>query len=784
MNFYKAQYFVGLFLFLFFFTYIRLVFNHLIMTKKITLLSLLFCTALGFAQQFDLIKNQSQTKIIYDQVVGLSDVAEHPKNAVTANYFKQVYYELQRADSENRFADFALLTNETIRSSITHQLPLSVLVAQFESLSPEAIAREDAYKNSQDQWVSKPNTAVFTTHNLALAAPLNSSISTLTNTFLLKNNLIFNTTNKTISAILANFNDGQGWRTVAANQAITVTFPNQATQKIDFRIQFTDGTSTTNSAELTFIPAVTLRNPGNTSAITTINASIPYQGVEDAAAYLGQGEYEIFYDNGNGILDKPIILLDGFDPNDGRPIPAIYGLLNYGLSGQNLADDLRNQGFDVVILNFPNYTQTETGNVLSGGVDYIQRNAMVFVELLNQINAQKVGNEKNVVIGPSMGGLIARYGLRYMEQNSLNHDTRLYLSFDTPHYGANIPIGFQHLFNYMANGPLGDATIQVFVDAMIKSNASRQMLIDQFEGHLAAGSTFEFNPAIVLPTGKPNCRTAFQNELNSMGFPTLTRNVAISNGSGNGTTNGTPDAIVMDHTFNITTTQRAIINLRFTPNTNTQNQVSRFRGQGSVFGFWITAYESLANSKAPSTSAGLDSAPGGTFDISAFAGTSIGNPLLTEFFDNLLVDSFDFIPTNSSLAINTPNWYTAVTPASVTPFAAKHVPLTNENHVTLTPENTAFALNEILNNVFAVQEQAFADIAVQNPISNSINLTSSTVYTDVQISLTDISGKTIMDLDHQTIEGFYQLPVNLTRGMYFLTLSNETGKITKKLIRN
>jgi hypothetical protein len=34
------------------------------MTKKITLLSLLFCTAPGFAQQFDLIKNQSQTKII------------------------------------------------------------------------------------------------------------------------------------------------------------------------------------------------------------------------------------------------------------------------------------------------------------------------------------------------------------------------------------------------------------------------------------------------------------------------------------------------------------------------------------------------------------------------------------------------------------------------------------------------------------------------------------------------------------------------------------------------
>jgi hypothetical protein len=109
--------------------------------------------------------------------------------------------------------------------------------------------------------------------------------------------------------------------------------------------------------------------------------------------------------------------------------------------------------------------------------------------------------------------------------------------------------------------------------------------------------------------------------------------------------------------------------------------------------------------------------------------------------------------------------------------------LANEAHVTLTPENTVFALNEILNNVFAVQEQAFADITVQNPIHNSINLQCGKVYNDVSLSLTDISGKTILHLEQQTLEGVYQLPVSLSRGMYFLTLQNETGKITKKLIR-
>lgn len=522
----------------------------------------------------------------------------------------------------------------------------------------------------------------------------------------------------------------------------------------------------------------------NVNAVTTITATIPYQGYDETAPYFGQAEYQIFPDNGNGILDKPIILVEGFDPNNGRDIPAIYGMLNYG-TGQNLADDLRNQGFDIVILNFPTYTRPATSTLVNGGGDYIQRNAMVLVELINQINATKVGTEKNVIIGPSMGGLIARYGLRYMEMNSLTHDTRLYISFDAPHNGANIPIGFQHLFNYMANGPLGDATVQALVDSMLKSSASREMLIDQYEAHLQAGSAFEFDPAVVLPTGKPGFRNAFQGELDAMGFPQLTRNVAISNGAGNASMNGTPDMVVMDHTFNITTTQRAIINLRFTPLANQTNQVSRFRGQANVIGFWITAYESMANSKAPVNTDGLDSAPGGKFDISSLAGAAGSNALLTEFFANLNISYFDFVPTNSSLAISgAPSWYTPVTASSVTPFAATQVPTANENHVTLTTANMAFALNEILNPQMAVAEHTFPGLQVENPVGNTINLFSGNTISNATLSVVDLTGKTIFTESNLNITGNFQIPVSLTQGMYFLSIRNSSANVTKKLVKN
>jgi len=517
---------------------------------------------------------------------------------------------------------------------------------------------------------------------------------------------------------------------------------------------------------------------------TSITSSITYQGYEETQAFAGQGEYQIFLDNGAGVLDRPIILLDGFDPNDGRNIPAIYALLNYGV-GQNLADDLRNQGYDIVILNFPNYTRPSTAELINGGADYIQRNAMVLVELINQINALKEGDEENVVIGPSMGGLIARYGLRYMEMNSLNHETRLYVSFDAPHLGANIPIGFQHLFNYMANGPLADATVQVLVDAMIKSNASRQMLIDQFEGHLDSGSEVEFDPAIVLPTGKPNFRNAFQTELNTMGFPQQTRNVAIANGSANGNMNGTPGMTVMDHTFNITPSQRAIINLKFTPLADQQLQVSRFRGQGLLFGFWITAYESAAESRSPLNTAGLDSAPGGRFDITSLAGLAGSNALLTEFFDNLLIDYFTFVPTNSSLGISSPNWYEPVTDVSITPFAATYVPAVNENHVTLTPDNMAFALNEILNPPLATAvPDLFSLISVQNPIGNAVEIFSAKTLSATSISITDMSGKELYAETNQRISGKFSIPVSLSSGMYILTIKSAEGSTSRKLIKN
>ena len=139
------------------------------------------------------------------------------------------------------------------------------------------------------------------------------------------------------------------------------------------------------------------------------------------------------------------------------------------------------------------------------GLIILRENAMLLVELIKLINNSKVGDE-NIVIGPSMGGLISRYALNYMESQNIDHDTRLYISFDTPHAGANVPIGFQHMFNFLAYGLdtwVGDFSVESLrplVDGMIKSPAARRYVWDHLEPHLQNGSAnFDNNNPLPQP---------------------------------------------------------------------------------------------------------------------------------------------------------------------------------------------------------------------------------------------------------------------------------------------
>ena len=150
--------------------------------------------------------------------------------------------------------------------------------------------------------------------------------------------------------------------------------------------------------------------------------------------------------------------------------------------------------------------------------------------------------QQNVVLGISMGGLVARYALRDMEVNGITHDTRLNISLDSPHQGANIPVGFQAMVSHLSGMGIAQGfpalvtwevinLSQLGLGApirMLNSPAARQMLKYQVSG---VGSTISHNNSQ---------HVAFMNEYSSLGYPQNggIRNLVLANGSECGTNQG------------------------------------------------------------------------------------------------------------------------------------------------------------------------------------------------------------------------------------------------------
>ncbi|MDY2587041.1 T9SS type A sorting domain-containing protein [Winogradskyella aquimaris] len=544
-----------------------------------------------------------------------------------------------------------------------------------------------------------------------------------------------------------------------------------------------------------------------TSFTSSITPDLSAYG--EVTNYPGEGEYQIFLDTQTGILDKPIIVVDGFDPGDSRDIPGLYSLLDFTSSSgsQNLADLVRAEGFDVIILNFPTYLRAADGATVDGGTDFIERNAMLLVELLDIINTAKAGNspEQNVIIGPSMGGLISRYALNYMESNGLNADTRLYMSFDSPHHGANVPIGLQHQLNFLANnGTQPIAEVQPLIDSFLKSPAARQLLVDHFEAHLQSGSSVNFDPTLTLPQAHP-FRAQFENNINSFnssGFPENTRNVAIINGSGIGNSyfalgnNGptvTNSYTVINDSFSVPAgafTAIVDVEIYFTPAAGITSSVSDIGI--SLFGFEVEG--SNANSQSFSYSDGVDAAPGGLFDLAALTGDiAAGGGTAGDFVNALQIDKFNFIPSVSALALaitdNEIDWHHDINlmgrgTTNNTPFDNTFLPDENEPHVQLTENNVNFALTEILTPSLAIPDNEMLVFKLEkNPIREELVLLTENT-SNANIEIIDVSGKVVYNtsivLSNRTV-----LPMDLASGFYILNVTSENNtNFTTKFVAN
>lgn len=162
-------------------------------------------------------------------------------------------------------------------------------------------------------------------------------------------------------------------------------------------------------------------------------------------------------------LIKPVILADGFGMGRSNLGELWAGLEENGR--YRFISELHAIGRDVIILGYDDRKAS------------ILDNAETAIGCIREAIAERVGDAKMVVGGFSMGGMVTRYALAKMRHDPKMPDpeTALYLSYDSPHNGAWLPVSMQAFAHFVKDNWGANNPIFAQFSELINSPAARQM---------------------------------------------------------------------------------------------------------------------------------------------------------------------------------------------------------------------------------------------------------------------------------------------------------------------
>ena len=222
--------------------------------------------------------------------------------------------------------------------------------------------------------------------------------------------------------------DGNGFRNTGFGTPLNVTYTGTGYHETKLKL-VVGGITYLSHSMVNVIP--TPSNPQQHPCSNT-NSSL-YDSYEVDTTFLGKTYTAKITYLSTTTFDNPIIVAEGFDPWG-----IIGGNYIHEYSGWNDIDRITGKsvfdGFDVFYIDWYDY-----------GAD-IRANALLLEKAIKWVNQHKTSGNANVVLGQSMGGLIARYCLCDMERRRIPHDTKMYISHDAPHRGVNISPGLQYAY--------------------------------------------------------------------------------------------------------------------------------------------------------------------------------------------------------------------------------------------------------------------------------------------------------------------------------------------------
>lgn len=652
---------------------------------------------------------QATTGILYDRVVPFSNLTNYNSNTNssvdTSNYshFIQSYSELYRA----AFINSARLPHtidsfkeQAYNNTKSNKADIGILHYNFnimDSVVGKAILTVDnnGLVIENQSLPLATGTSLYLQNTAFVAAPLSYEVFGTTGiTFSFNNSFNFDNTGAALTLLRVDFGDGQGFRTVSMGNSVLVSYTLDGEKTLHFIAKYSNG-QTFNAYSNINYSSIPISAKSSNWADTTgfdITAKIAFTNYYSGQAPSGSaiGDARIYYSNPDKILRRPVLIVDGFDPENKRKFEtnsggerSLWEMLNYEENGQtkHIGLQLLAKGYDLVMLDLPD------------GGGYIERNAMVCIETINEINRRLASNgskEEIVVVGPSMGGQVTRYALAYMEKNpNINtnygkHNCRLWISFDSPHQGANISLGAQEFFHFFGFEGEQESAKTVY-NNVINSVAARQMLKKHRE-----------------PSAGPVYNT-YYNNINAIGYPNNLRKIAISNGSLDASTNGNG----CDKAIDVEVLGIDVTVIRLYP---TNGNCEIFKGvylKKAPWWQWLISPFPYITISSRSISVNADP---GQYSIDAASGCWYNTfKQIEKGFPNILFDDFDlyypnhtFMPTLSVLDVSGITYYNTdisnrnLVAEGKTPFSA-YWGITGKNmeHISFEPDLVEWVFTEI-----------------------------------------------------------------------------------------
>lgn len=368
-------------------------------------------------------------------------------------------------------------------------------------------------------------------------------------------------------------------------------------------------------------------------------------------------------------LIRPVILSDGFSAGSSDLNQLWAGLEENGQ--YRFISELHATGRDVIILGYDDRTASITAN------------ADTVIDCVRRAVAERVGRNKLVVGGFSMGGLVTRYALAKMEQDPglPDHETAAYFSFDSPHHGAWFPIALQAFTHYATDkwgddAQLGPALRQL--SGLLNSQAAKEM------------ARWHIGKADATPEQAPE-RVAFLQELEKVGgWPRNVRKIGVANGVDTGEGNGA---------------EAGATAVRGNGETLSDTWL-KIQAQGEQIVARLQKVGEDATEVRTSGLPDIDGAPGGLFtfrspigDTGSFGLAALLMTLLRNEVDPGVIATSCFIPSVSAVAmgdIDDPKRLYAPINMYEGELDAFQCAGANEGHTTMTEELGSWIVNEIV----------------------------------------------------------------------------------------